>query len=145
MRKFYIIMLLFIISCSNKNTEQTKKFKQYLTSVHQKEIEDKIYVLMPLNICGSCVKNMTNLLNTNVENPNQLVIILADYTNVTIKNKAKELSDFKVLYDNKMQITKQNIIAGDKIVLLNVKNKHIQQSISYIPLENEQKILKFIK
>ena len=143
MRKFHIIILLFVISCSSKNTEQTKRFKQYLTSVHQEEIEDKIYILMPLNICGSCVKNMTNLLNTSIENTNKLVIILGDYTSVTIKNKAKELSHFKVLYDNKMQMVKQSIIVGDKIVLLKVKNKQIQQSISYLPHENEQKILKF--
>ena len=145
MKRFLFISYLILFSaCVNSNSDLTGKFNNYLKIYHHQDIQNKIYVIIPLNICGSCVDEMINLLNNNVKNYDQIIIILADYTTVTIKKKAKDLSDFKILFDNKMKVTKENIINGDKIVLFKITDKKVKESIVFEPYQNEKQIISFI-
>jgi len=138
-----IVVFSFLFACSNPYPKETKIFKDYLQQKNN-NLENKTYVILPLNICGSCVENMINMLNMYAD-PDKTIIVITDYTGVTIKNKAKELDKFKIIEDHKMSVVNSGLITGDKIVLIRVDNNAISEIVPYNVGENENVIKEIFK
>jgi hypothetical protein len=134
-----ISFLIATISCQSYN-KKTDDFNHYLMTRHHTNLQNKVYVIIPLNICGSCVDKIINMVHLYPKNLSKLTIILTDYTSITIKNKIKELPDIQVLKDNRMYIVKDHVINGDKIIIIKVADKQIANILPYLVGENENRI-----
>ncbi len=145
MKKIYLILLIFtIINCKNDNTSKLySNFENYLLKNHNTKINDGIYLIVPLNICHSCVEETIKKLNNPLINKS-IHVILADYTKLSINETKNKINNkLHILSDNKMQIVKQNIASGNFVIIFVIKNKKIKKVI-YKPNENDEEIEKII-
>lgn len=136
-------LFLLINACSNKYNKETLSFKKYMQEQFNTDIEDGNYVLIPLNICHTCIETIGDILLVTFNKKNKIILI--DYTSTTINNyKSKYLEGYKVYKDNKMNLVKQNIISGNNIYVFKIQNHKIIDKIKFIRGKNENEIKKFL-
>ncbi|CAA0152092.1 hypothetical protein [Tenacibaculum maritimum] len=138
-----ILITLFLTSCNkDRFSKETEKFNDFLVSNFDSVIEsDKIYILMPMNLCGSCVDKMTKYLLNQEHKKNRFVIILSDNTSVTFYKPKKALEGFDFIDDSKNLLVKNKIIDGNNIVVYSFKEGKISKIIKYEPLINDASVI----
>lgn len=138
-----ISFFLLLISCDKGSfLEETEKFNAFLVSNFNRGIEpNKTYILIPMNLCGSCVDKMTKYLLEQKRKKNRFIIILTDNTSVTFYKPKKILEGFDFVDDSKNLLIKNKIIDGNNIVIYSFKEKEIKKIIKYEPLINDELII----
>ena len=144
MRNTLILLLAiatsFTLNSCDNYVKETELFSSYLFNHYDKNLEDKLYIIIPQNICISCVDKMQAKIEKRKDKSKNYIVILADYTSVTFQKPKEQLKDFEVLEDNKMNIIKEKIIIGTNIVLINVFQGNIDEIIGYTPFINDEQI-----
>lgn len=149
------IQIIILISCvfilssclsSNSFEKETKKFKRYLTNQFSEPIKNNIYILIPMNLCGSCVDKISEYLQEKCNSNNKdYIIIISDYTSKTFFEVKDSLKCFNILEDSKHKLIKDDVISGKNIVLFKVENEIIVDLIEFNPNINDSNVKLFLK
>jgi len=139
MKKHLLLISIFILfsNCQEQN-EKYLLLEKYVHSNFDANIKDGNYVVVPLNVCHTCVEKMILKLQNPKINKNTVVIIV-DYSKINFQKIKSALPNTTLLFDNKMSIVKSGIISGNYIEVFVIKNQKIDK-IEYHPNVNDNEI-----
>ncbi len=136
----FILSLLIISSCStNIYQKETEEFKTYLVNKNV-EIQNGIYVIIPLDICQYCVNDLISKIN-NMQDTHSLYVILSGMTSFNINERKKELKNLKIIDDTKMSFfSAVDFSNGLYPLIIKIKNEKIYKIIEVKTGENDKEV-----
>jgi len=123
-----IFLLLFFIltsaSCS-KYQKETEELSNYLHAGFDKEIQNGLYITIPISSCSGCVYKIISVLEEYNKYNSNITPILIDVSKTKIRLHSKKLLSYNVLKDEKEDFYNHKISNGDYPELIEVENNKI--------------------
>lgn len=117
-----IILIICIISCSQKNDNNTIIFDTYLSETFNRKIpkDFHIFIVIPSFGCKGCVKNNLSVLLNHLKEFNLSAITLVT---TSANDYQKANNKMEVLFDKKMKLSEYNLPLGSFNFIITKENR----------------------
>ncbi len=146
-RRIVLFLTIFVFAvstnCSGYDKDTYRAFEDYLRDNFQSLPEEGIYVMIPTEICHTCIDNMIAMLKMPVDQRKIKVIFITRSTALA-NDIISRLPETDVFIDNKYKAVKSGLVAGTHIELFEVKSGGVKKYI-YRVNENEWEIKELLQ
>lgn len=139
---FSFLLFLNLCSCTNNyKVKETNEFKFFLSKyTNNKIIDEGIYVIIPLDICKTCINDIIEKIKK-VNKSNRINVILSDVVSFNINQIEKELTNVKVIKDIKMNLFNTvSFSVGLHPLIIEIKDGKIKSVVEIKLNENDDEI-----
>ncbi|SFF09088.1 hypothetical protein SAMN04488541_101581 [Thermoflexibacter ruber] len=136
-RVFWVIILLLIFSCKNRQEVLQENFEKTLRLMHNNNISQyKAYLVIPNAGCEGCISSAERFVIDNIKQENDLMVIFTKINSMKIlKLKIKEVINSPNIIFDKDNLMYSNHVESIYPMIFYVKNSQIS-NMEYISPDN---------
>lgn len=137
----HIVFLFFAQSCAEKTQEQ--KIDNCITDFIENDLDndiskkDDIYIIIPLNLCSTCLIPIKEILNKNNSKKHNVHLVISALSRKKINYFTEDYSNkYHVIYDNEMRIENLKCLQPKNIHYFKYVNNNLEK-FSLIDLNSD--------